>query len=252
MSLDGKVALVTGAARGMGRAFAERLAADGAAVVAADLNPCDETVAAIEAAGGRAIGVAVDIADADSCRAAVAEAVDAFGGVDVLVNNAALYAGLAAGPFDTIPEDEWDRVMAVNVKGIWNMCKAAVPSMRERGGGSIVNMSSLAAVYGLPNNIHYTTSKAAVIGLTRGLAREEGRHWIRVNALAPSAVLTEGTEEFFGDRLEKAKQVIAGNQALRSNLDPADVAGTVAWLASDDSRFLTGQTFMVDGGTVFL
>jgi 3-oxoacyl-[acyl-carrier protein] reductase len=142
--------------------------------------------------------------------------------------------------------------MAVNVKGIWNCCKAAVPAMREKGGGSIVNIASLAATYGMPFGLHYTASKAAVIGLTRGLARELGRDGIRVNALAPSAVLTEGTSEFFGDKLDRALASVKAGQTLQRNLAPSDLTGTVAWLLSDESGFVTGQTIAVDGGTVML
>jgi len=175
----------------------------------------------------------------------------AFGRIDGLVNNAALYGGLKGGRFETIAETEWDACMAVNVKGIWNCCKAAVPAMRQ-GGGSIVNIASLAATYGMPYGLHYTTSKAAVIGLTRGLARELGRDGIRVNALAPSAVLTEGTSEFFGDKLDRALQAVKAGQTIQRNLVPADLTGTVAWLLSDESGFVTGQTIAVDGGTVML
>jgi 3-oxoacyl-[acyl-carrier protein] reductase len=142
--------------------------------------------------------------------------------------------------------------MAVNVKGIWNCCKAAVPAMRRAGGGSIVNIASLAATYGMPYGLHYTTSKAAVIGLTRGLARELGRDGIRVNALAPSAVVTEGTREFFGPRVERALETIKAGQTIQRNLVPSDLTGTVAWLISDASAFITGQTIAVDGGTVLL
>jgi 3-oxoacyl-[acyl-carrier protein] reductase len=142
--------------------------------------------------------------------------------------------------------------MAVNVKGIWNCCKAVVGAMRSAGGGSIVNIASLAATYGMPFALHYTTSKAAVIGMTRGLARELGRDNIRVNAIAPSAVLTEGTQEFFADKLDRALETIRTGQALQRTLMPADLTGTVAWLISDDSRFVTGQTIAVDGGTVML
>src|SRR5208283_661983 len=142
--------------------------------------------------------------------------------------------------------------MAVNVKGIWNCCKAAVPAMRQRivqesGGGSIINIASLAATYGMPYGLHYTTSKAAVIGLTRGLARELGRDNIRVNALAPSAVLTEGTDEFLGEKRDRALEVIRAGQSIPRTLVPADLTGTVAWLISDASRFVTGQTIAVDG-----
>ena len=250
MELDGKVVLVTGAARGLGRRYCEVLAATGAAVVGVDLSDCADTVQSVTSAGGRALGTKVDVTDFDSCRAGVDSALREFGRLDGLVNNAALYATLTSGPFDTIPEREWEAAMSVNVTGIWNMCRAAVPAIREAGGGSIVNISSLAAVYGLPNALHYTTSKAAVLGLTRGLARELGRHWIRVNAVAPSAVETEGTREFFGDNHDRALDVIAKQQALRRTLDPSDVAGTIVYLISDASRFVTAQTLMVDGGTV--
>ena len=140
--------------------------------------------------------------------------------------------------------------MAVNVKGIWNCCKAVVPAMRQAGGGSIVNIASLAATYGMPYGLHYTTSKAAVIGLTRGLARELGRDNIRVNALAPSAVLTEGAREFFAEKAEKALDTIRLGQAIARNLNPSDLLGAVHWLVSDSSQLVTGQTIAVDGGTV--
>lgn len=248
--LDGKVVLVTGGARGLGRAYCEAAAAEGARVVAGDVASCDATVAAVGALGGEAIGVQLDVSDGGSCEGAVAATVERFGGLDGLVNNAALYAGLTSGPFELLDPEEWDMTLRVNVTGVFNMCRAAVAPMRERDTSSIVNVSSLAAVYGLPNALHYTTSKAAVIGLTRGLARELGRHWIRVNAIAPSAVVTEGTDAFFAANREKALGAIAAQQALRRNLEPADVTGTVIHLLSDESRFVTAQTLMVDGGAV--
>jgi NAD(P)-dependent dehydrogenase (short-subunit alcohol dehydrogenase family) len=247
-----KVAVVTGAGRGLGRAYAEALAAEGAAVVAADIIDCAETVATIADAGGRAIACALDVADGASTAAMAAAATDAFGGIDVLVNNAALYGSLTSAPLDRIDEAEWDACMAVNVKGMWNCSRAVLGAMKERGGGSIINISSLAATYGMPYALHYTTSKAAVIGMTRGMARELGRFWIRVNAIAPSAVMTKGTEDFFGDKLEKAVEVIRDGQSLKQSLEPRDLVGTVLFLAADDSRFITGQTIMVDGGTTML
>ncbi len=251
-ALGGKVAIVTGAARGLGREYALRLAAAGAGVVAADVADCAETAEAAKAAGGAVIAARVDVTRAESARAMARTAVEAFGGIDVLVNNAALYGALHGGRFDRLDEAEWDACMAVNVKGLWNCSKAVVASMRERGGGSIVNVASLAALYGMPFSLHYTTSKAAVIGLTRGLARELGDDWIRVNAVAPSAVMTEGTAEFFGAKLDRAAEVIRGGQALKRNLQAEDVVGTVLFLAGDASRYVTGQTLMVDGGAHFL
>lgn len=250
MSFAGKVVIVTGAARGLGREYALSLAKRGALVVASDRSDCETTVSQIKSAGGSAIGTRTDVAEAEQAMALARAAMDAFGRIDGLVNNAALYATLRGGRFDSITEQDWDAAMAVNVKGIWNCCKAAVPHMRASGGGSIVNIASLAATYGLPFALHYTTSKAAVIGLTRGLARELGRDRIRVNAVAPSAVLTEGTREFFGDKHDKALEVIRTGQAIQRNLEPGDVAGTVLWLLSDNSQFTTGQTIAVDGGTV--
>jgi len=250
--LDGKVAIVTGAARGLGQEFAIKLAAEGAAVVAGDIRDCDDTVGQITNAGGKAIAVNLDVADMDSCQAAADKAVAEFGRIDVLVNNAALYGGLKGGRFDSLSTDDWNKTMDVNVTGIWQCCKAVVPAMREAGGGSIINITSLAAVYGLAYALHYTVSKAAVIGITRGLARELGRDWIRVNSIGPSAVMTEGTTEFFGDKLEKGKQIIANQQSLNRNLESEDLAGTVVYLSGDQSKFVTGQTIMVDGGTVYL
>ena len=170
--------------------------------------------------------------------------------MDVLINNAALYGGLTGGRFDQLDEAEWDKTMEVNVKGIWNCCKTVFPYMKNSSSGSIINVASLAATYGLPYALHYTTSKAAVVGLTRGLARELGRYEIRVNAIAPTAVLTEGTSEFFGEKTNTALDVIKNDQSIKRNPQPKDMLGTVMWLASDASSFVTGQTIAIDGGTV--
>ncbi|MFT4518278.1 MAG: NAD(P)-dependent dehydrogenase (short-subunit alcohol dehydrogenase family) [Halioglobus sp.] len=250
--LDDKVAIVTGAARGLGRAYAEAMAAEGASLLVSDVNSCDETVAAIEAAGGKVVSVETDITDMASCQRMAAETVSAFGKIDILVNNAALYGGLKGARFELLDEAQWDAVMNVNVKGLWQSCKAVVDPMRAAGGGSIINIASLAAVYGLPYGLDYVASKAAVIGMTRGMARELGSASIRVNAVAPSAVMTEGTEEFFGEKFEKAKTVIASGQLIQRNLQTEDLTGTIIYLASDASSFVTGQTHMVDGGSWFL
>jgi NAD(P)-dependent dehydrogenase (short-subunit alcohol dehydrogenase family) len=249
MSLTGKVVLITGAARGLGLEYAASLGQAGAHVVAGDVADC---AAAVAAAGNRALGMTLDVANVASCDSFAERAMERFGRIDALINNAALYGSLSGGRFNQIPEADWDAAMAVNVKGIWNCCKAVVPAMRLSGGGSIVNIASLAATYGMPFALHYTTSKAAVIGLTRGLARELGRDNIRVNAVAPSAVMTEGTVEFLGDKLDRGLEVIRAAQSIQRTLEPADLVGTIAWLIGDGSKFVTGQTIAVDGGTVML
>lgn len=250
MDVAGKVVIVTGAARGIGQEYVVSLAAQGAHVVAGDLSDCAETLARCAGSKGKVIGVKLDVTRIESAMEMAHKAHDAFGRVDGLINNAAMYGTLRGGRFDAIDESAWDAAMQVNVKGIWNCCKAVVKDMRAGGGGSIINIASLAATYGMPYALHYTTSKAAVIGLTRGLARELGRDRIRVNAIAPSAVLTQGTQEFFGDKATKAVEVIKNNQAIPSSLETTDLTGTVAWLLSDASRLVTGQTVQVDGGTV--
>lgn len=250
MMLANKVVVITGAARGIGQRYVIDVVESGGFAIAADRSSCEDTLAMLGGQRDRAIAVQVDVADRASVDAMAQAALARFGRIDGLVNNAALYATLKGGRFDQIDEAEWDAAMLVNVKGIWNCCRAVYAPMKEAGGGSIVNVSSLAALYGLPYALHYTTSKAAVIGLTRGLAREVGRAGIRVNAIAPSAVKTEGTREFFGERHETALKTIAQGQAIPRNLETSDVAGTVRWLLSDDSKFVTGQTIAVDGGTV--
>ncbi|MBT3701410.1 MAG: SDR family oxidoreductase [Alphaproteobacteria bacterium] len=252
MNLESKVILVTGGGRGLGQAYAQALAAEGAKVVAGDIRDTGETVASVEAAGGDILGLDLDVTDMASCQNMADKAVEKYGRIDGLVNNAALYGDISGGRFNELSDDQWDRVMDVNVKGIWQCCKACVPAMKEAGGGSIINISSLAATYGMPYAIDYATSKAAVIGMTRSLARELGRSWIRVNAVAPSAVLTEGTNDFMGEVKDKALAVIAGNQSLQANLTTDDMTGTIIYLASDASKFVTGQTIMVDGGSVML
>jgi NAD(P)-dependent dehydrogenase (short-subunit alcohol dehydrogenase family) len=252
MQLDSKVVVITGAARGLGRAYAVAMAAEGASILACDINDCGETVAEVKATGGNIESVITDVSAMESCQAMADAAVAAFGKIDVLVNNAALYATLNGARFENLDEAQWDAVMKVNVKGVWQCCKAVVGPMRAAGGGSIINIASLAAVYGLPYGCDYAVSKAAVIGMTRSMARELGKDSIRVNAVAPSAVMTEGTEEFFGEKFEKAKSVIAAGQVIPRNLETADITGTLVYLASDASSFVTGQTHMVDGGSWFL
>ena len=250
MNVEGKVIVITGAARGLGQEYARYLGGLGARIVVGDLNDCAQTVDLVKTEGGTAVGTKLDVASSSSAHDMARTTLDMFGRIDALVNNAALFGALKGGRFDAIPEADWDAAMAVNVKGIWNCCKATVPAMRLAGGGSIVNIASLAATFGMPYGLHYTTSKAAVIGLTRGLARELGRDNIRVNAVAPSAVVTEGAREFFAEKAEQAFDTIKAGQAIARNLAPSDLVGTIHWLVSDASRMVTGQTIAVDGGTV--
>jgi 3-oxoacyl-[acyl-carrier protein] reductase len=216
------------------------------------MRDCAETVSQCREAGAEAIGFETDVTDAASAQIMAGRALEKFGRIDVLINNAALFGSLRFAPFDKLDEAEWDATMNVNVKGIWHCSRAVVPAMRDAGGGSIINISSLAAIYGMPNGLHYTTSKAAVIGLTRGLAREVGRFNIRVNAVAPNVVDTEAAGEFFGDKKEKLMEATTSQMSLRKPVSADDLFGTMLYLAGDQSSRTTGQTLMVDGGTVFL
>src|SRR5918911_2857617 len=172
MQLKDRVAIVTGAARGIGQTYCLALAREGASVVAADILSCAATVAQVQEAGGEALGLTVDVADAQSTQAMAAQTVQRFGRIDILVNNAAIYGGLKLTPFEQIPEAEWDRVMAVNVKGLWLCCKAVMPAMKRQGNGKIINISSDTIWLGVPWFLHYVASKGAVFALTRPLPRE--------------------------------------------------------------------------------
>ena len=251
MAENSKTVIVTGAARGLGQAYGWAFAEQGWRVVVADRDGLDQTMEGFQNPDNH-LALPVYIADIASVQAMVAGAIDKFGAVDALINNAGLYGALTGGRAEDIDEAEWDRCMAVNVKGTWNCCRAIIPHMRSQTSGAIVNVASLAAVMGMPYGLHYTTSKAAVIGMTRALARELGRDSIRVNCIAPTAVNTEGTAEFFGDVLDKQMDAVVKSQSLRQALEPEDVVGTVLYLAGDASKLITGQTIMVDGGTVFL
>lgn len=243
--LDGKRVIVTGAARGLGREFALHLAGLGARVLAVDV--LDEDLAATRALGLER-GVEVSTATADVASSVETEslagrAVDLLGGLDALVNNAALLGGPARRPFDEIPEDEWDRMLTVNVKGPWLCAKATVPLMRQAGGGAIVNLASEVAFSGSPGLVHYVASKAAVIGLTRNLARELGPDRIRVNALAPGFILTEASAALvIGEHYDTTAT------PLGRVGQPADLLGALAFLVSDESAFVSGQVLLVNGG----
>ena len=249
MRLRGKVAVITGGAAGIGFAYAKRFLAEGARVVVADVADPAAAVDKLDAAG-RALGVRADVSDAGSVRAMVEAALARFGRVDVLVNNAAVFATLKPQPFDEIPEAEWDRVMEVNVKGVWNCARAVVPAMRAQGGGRIVNVASAIVAKGTALLMHYVTSKGAVVAMTRALARELGPHRITVNAVAPGLILSD-TVQANPDITAFQETAIMQARSLKRDAFPDDVEGTVVFLASDDSAFMSGQTLIVDGGSVF-
>jgi len=243
--LAGKRVIVTGAGQGLGREFALHLAGLGAHVIAADIRAdrLEGTVDRARDQGSYIRAATADVSDPEQTRALAATAADVLGGLDALVNNAAIVEGLNRRPFDEIEDDEWDRVLRVNVKGTWLCAKAAVPLMREAGGGSIVNMASEVAFSGSPGLAHYVTSKAAIIGLTRVLARELGPSQIRVNALAPGFIPTEGSTT-----MTAAAEYDVGPTPLGRLGTPVDLLGALAFLASDESGFITGQTLLVNGG----
>ncbi len=248
MKLAGKVAVVTGGAQGIGRALAERLVREGAKVAIADLEGAAEAARAI---GPSALGVTADVTSEADLARMVAETRDAFGGIDVLVNNAALFSTLALRPFEEIPPEEWRRVMEVNTLGVFLACRACVPEMKRRGGGRIINLASGAPLKGIPWMLHYVASKGAVIALTRALARELGPHNITVNALAPGLTLSAGVLANPA-HLEKLRDVVLKSRAIQRDEHPSDLGGAATFLASDDAAFMTGQTVVVDGGSAMV
>jgi NAD(P)-dependent dehydrogenase (short-subunit alcohol dehydrogenase family) len=243
--LEGKVALVTGAAQGMGQEFCRRLAEEGANIAAVDIAACDETVGLVTALGRKAIGLQVDVTDEAATRAMAEQVESALGRIDILVNNAAIYAGLTAKPYDRIPVDEWDRVMAVNVKGPWLCAKAVAPAMTRAGKGKIINISSGTYMAGAPALVHYAVSKAAIAGLTVQLAVAMGPQGIRVNTIAPGLTMTPAT---YGLLNPEAIEASARIRALSQNIEPSDIAAAVAFLASADSDAMTGSLLVVDAG----
>ncbi len=248
LGLAGKSALVTGAAGGLGLAFAEGLARAGARVTIADINAAAaEKAAESLAIHGGALALKVDVSDESSVQAMVEQMVATQGGVDVLINNAAIYAGLKRKPFFEIPVEEWDRVMGVNVKGAFLCAKTVYPHMKSRG-GKIINVASATVFSGSPLWMHYVASKGGVIAMTRVMARELGEYGINVNAIAPGFTLTEASKA----AIEDAGNYGVERGAIRRAAQPADMVGACLWLASPLSDFVTGQTIVVDGGRQFI
>ena len=248
MRLQNKVAIVTGGGVGIGKAYAQGLAQEGAKVVVADIQEAEaqKVAADIKKAGGEAIAVPVDVTSVEKTQAMAQAALQAYGRIDILVNNAGLYSALKKKTFMEIDPDEWDRVMAVNVKGLFLCVKAVYPAMKQQGKGKIINISSGTALSGSPLFLHYVSSKAGVLGFTRALAREVGDDNICVNSIMPGLTISgsnqEGvmTPEQLADRRKR--------RCFQRDQYPQDLVGTVIFLASDDSDFMTGQSISVDGG----
>jgi len=248
MRLQNKVAIVTGGGVGIGKAYAQGLAQEGAKVVVADIQEAEaqKVAADIRKAGDEAIAVPVDVTSVEKTQAMAQAALQAYGRIDILVNNAGLYSALKKKNFMEIDPDEWDRVMAVNVKGLFLCVKAVYPAMKQQGKGKIINISSGTALSGSPLFLHYVSSKAGVLGFTRALAREVGDDNICVNSIMPGLTISgsnqEGvmTPEQLADRRKR--------RCFQRDQYPQDLVGTVIFLASDDSDFMTGQSISVDGG----
>jgi NAD(P)-dependent dehydrogenase (short-subunit alcohol dehydrogenase family) len=249
LGLQDKGVIVTGAAGGLGRAFAQAFAGAGARVLVADVNltGAEETAAMINSSGGTAFAAKVDVTNTDSCQALAAQAQDQLGAVHALINNAALYGTLERKPFDQIEEQVWDQVMAVNIKGVWQMSRAVAPLMKASG-GSIVNIASATVFSGSPQWMHYVASKGAVIAMSRVMAKELGGDNIRVNVIAPGFTLTDASL----GQIENAKGYGVDRAALKRNAETEDITGGALYLASDLASFTTGQTLVIDGGKQFI
>jgi NAD(P)-dependent dehydrogenase (short-subunit alcohol dehydrogenase family) len=245
MRLDGRVVIITGGAQGLGRVYAQRLMREGARVVVADINgPRAQTTAQ----GLGALAIQVDVANRGSVEAMVTHTVDTFGRLDVLVNNAALFGPLEFQPIEDISVELWDKVMAINVRGVFLCCQAAVPIMKRQGSGKIINIASGTLLSGVPNFVHYVTSKGAVFAMTRALAREVGPFGITINTLAPGLTMTEAVGLHHPEeQVERSRS----SRAIARDEVPADLEGALAFLASDDSNFMTGQMLVVNGGAQF-
>jgi 3-oxoacyl-[acyl-carrier protein] reductase len=255
MRLENKVAIVTGGGHGIGRAYCLELAREGAKVVAADIDlpGAEETKKLVEQDGGSALGLKVDVTNEQDTLAMAEATAKIYGKIDILINNAAMLViiPISRASFDEIPLDEWDRVMRVNLKGMWLCCRAVAPYMKQQKSGKIINISSGSVFSGRGGRIHYTTSKAGVLGFTRTLAREVGDYGITVNSLAPGAVLSEDQRDSKAAALRGVLKAIEPRCLKRVEV-PEDLTGAIVFLCSSDSDFMTGQTMIVDGGNVMI
>ena len=245
--LDGRVAIVTGAAQGLGATYARALAGEGAKVVIADRDPGYAVVEKIKAAGGDALDVPTDVSEELATQSLVAKTVDTYGKLDILINNAAMFTAVERKPFDEIPVDEWDRMHAVNVRGTWLCCKAAVHEMRKQSYGKIVNISTSRIFQGVPFFLHYDATKGAVLAITRSLSKEVGDDGIRVNCIAPGSTMSENVRKRT-NWMGSGSAVQLVYRMIKREALPEDLLGAVIFLSSAESDFVTGQTLLIDGG----
>jgi NAD(P)-dependent dehydrogenase (short-subunit alcohol dehydrogenase family) len=245
--LDGKVAIVTGAALGIGPYYARGLAAEGAKVAIIDLEPADRIVAEIKEAGGTAMSVIGDVSDKATVQKFTAAVEKAYGGIHILINNASL-ARMGRLSVTELSTEEWDRYFAVNVRGMFLFVQAVVPIMQRQNYGKIVNISSGTVWNGPPLMLHYVSTKGAILGMTRALASELGKDGIRVNAIAPGLTSTE----YIGGRNDYTdyRQAMANTRSIKREEMPEDLVGTCLFFASPESDFVTGQCLVVDGGAL--
>lgn len=247
MNLDERVAVVTGAGRHLGRAYALELAAQGATVVVADILDASPVVEDIRAAGGTAMGIEIDVTDPASLDAMAKSTMNEFGRIDALVNNAGYFKQVNKGPFEDISIDEWERAFTINVRGTWLAARSVVPFMKQAQSGKIINVASTTCLNGIPGFLHYVSAKSAIFGMTRGLARELGEWNITVNTLVPDLV---PDDEQLGDNPANNERAIAG-RCLKRTETPQDMVGAVSYLVGPGSDFMTGQSLLVNGGNVF-
>jgi len=244
--LEDKVAIVTGAAQGLGETYAKALAAEGAKVMVSDIEDPSRVVDEIKESNGAAAGIVCDVTDDDSIAAMVAATEGEFGSVEILVNNAALFAALRLTPIMEMSNEDWDRTMTVNARGSFQCIRGVVPSMLKNGRGKIINISSGTFYYGGPGMADYVSSKGAILGLTRSAAREFGDKNIHVNAIVPGLTISEGVDTH--PQLGVAREPTVASRILKREMMPEDLVGTLLFLASEDSDFLSGQSINVDGG----
>jgi 3-oxoacyl-[acyl-carrier protein] reductase len=245
--LSGRTVIVTGGGKGIGKVYAQEFAKAGARVVAADIDEAAAIAVAdgIAADGGSALGLGTDIASEQATQQMAQAAIERFGAIDVLINNASLMSVLPRRSWLEIPVEEWDRVMAVNLRGMFLACRAVFPAMKAQARGKIVNISSSRFFEGSPNRLHYTTSKAGVIGFTRALAREVGEFGITVNAVAPGLTASDTQVASTSGNYMAAR---SSGRTIDRVQTPEDLVGAVMFLSSPASDFMTGQTLLVDGG----